>query len=295
MNKLRVAILMGGPSAEHEVSWKSGQMVLEYIDKARYDATPIVIGKDGRWPMPVAELKKKFDVAFIAMHGEYGEDGTIQELLEKQGVKFTGSGSVASRLGMNKLEALKRFAKAGLRVPLPPTKFPVVVKPADRGSSVGVSIAKTPLELVVATKLALTQSPNVMFEQFIKGREFTCGVLEVNKKAKALPPTEIIPKSEAFFNFDAKYTAGATREITPPQLPPAKIKALQRAALTAHNAIGASGMSRTDFIMDEGGRIYTLEINTIPGMTKTSLLPQEATAAGITFPELIDAIIRAAL
>lgn len=235
------------------------------------------------------------------MHGEYGEDGTIQKLLESMGIPFTGSNAKASRLGMDKTAAARAFKKAGLNIP--PTvnlgkikTFPIVIKPADRGSSVGVSIVKNHSELEHAIAEAKKYSPNIVAQQFISGREFTCGVLEMNKRPVALPPTEIVVKRGVFFDFDAKYTPNATEEVTPPKnLPATKIKALQHAALKAHKAIHARGISRTDIIMDKTGKIYVLEINTIPGMTETSLVPQEARAYGLTTGELLDNIIQAAL
>lgn len=299
--KLRIVVLMGGPSSEHEVSLKSGAMVVKNLDAKKYAVTAIVIGKDGRWPVAPETLKNDYDLAFIAMHGEYGEDGTIQALLESLGIPFTGSDAKASRLGMDKTAATLAFKKAGLNIP--PTvklaeikKFPIVIKPADRGSSVGVGIVKNHSELEHAIAEAKRYSPNIVAQQFISGREFTCGVLEVNRKSVALPPTEIVVKRGVFFDFDAKYTPNATEEVTPPNnLAAAKVKALQRAALKAHKAIHARGISRTDMIMDKTGKIYVLEINTIPGMTETSLVPQEARAYGLTPAELLDSIVQAAL
>ncbi|MDO8585117.1 MAG: D-alanine--D-alanine ligase [bacterium] len=306
--KLRIAVLMGGPSAEHEVSLKSGAMVVKNLDPQKYVATPMVIGKDGKWPVAPETLKRDYDLAFIAMHGEYGEDGTIQALLESLGVPFTGSDAKASRLGMDKIAAAQAFKNAGLNMPpeMDPSKiktFPVVIKPADRGSSVGVSIVKTAAELPAAIAKAKQCSPNIVAQQFISGREFTCGVLEIapstssgHKKTVALPPTEIVLKGSVFFDFNAKYTPNASEEVTPPRnLPEAKIKAIQRAALTAHRAIHARGVSRTDMIMDANGKIYVLEINTIPGMTETSLVPQEARAFGLPPAELLDNIVQAAM
>lgn len=297
-HKLRIAVLMGGPSAEHEVSLNSGAMVLKNLDQKKYIATPIVIGKNGAWPVK-PETLKRYDLAFIAMHGEYGEDGTVQALLERLGIPFTGSDANASRLGMDKIAAAEAFKKAGLKIPLTINlgrvkKFPIVIKPADRGSSVGVSIVKNHSELERAIANAKKFSLNVVAQQFISGREFTCGVLEMNNEPTALPPTEIVVKRGIFFDFDAKYTQNATEEITPPNnLPQAKIKALKHAALAAHKAIGARGISRTDMIMDKRGKIYVLEINTIPGMTETSLVPQEARALGLSPTKLLDNIIAA--
>lgn len=313
MSKLRIAVLMGGPSAEHDVSMKSGRQVLENLNKEKYQARAVVISKKGSWPMKPTEIKKKFDVVFIAMHGEYGEDGTVQRILDKHKIKYTGSGAKASAQGMDKVIASGIFAKARLKIPkfsllkikngnLVPTnsrqsmfQLPVVVKPTDRGSSAGTAIVKKVQELLPAVQEAAKFSQNIMVQQFVEGREFTCGVIEIKGKLKALPPTEIVPKLRGFFDYYSKYTSGASREITPPRIPSKEIKKIQTLSLKAHRAIKASGVSRTDFIQDESGQLYVLEINTIPGMTATSLLPQEAKAAGIEFPKLLDLIIAAAL
>ncbi len=302
---------MGGPSAEYAISLRTGKMILQNLDRARYRARSIVVSKKGLWPIPFSRLKKEFDLVFIAMHGEYGEDGTVQALLEKYHIPFTGSGSRASRLGMNKIASGKLFERSKLHVPQPATALPLVVKPADRGSSVGVSIVKKISELTPAITKALQSSSSILLQQYIRGREFTCGVLEwkivgTRNQARetsclcrgnllALPPTEIIPKGATFFDFNAKYTAGASKEVTPPRMRAKTINAIQRIALTAHQAIGARGFSRTDMILDKQGRLWVLEINTIPGMTATSLLPQGAKAAGIEFAKLLDVIIDTAL
>lgn len=313
MSKLRIAVLMGGPSAEHDVSMNSGRQVLANLDKEKYQAHAVVISRRGSWPIKPAKIKKKYDVALIAMHGEYGEDGTIQRILDKYKIKYTGSGAKASAQGMDKVISSAIFTKAGLKVPrfsllkvkkdnLVPTNkrqsmfhIPVVVKPTDRGSSAGTAIVKKIQDLLPAVKEAAKFSQNIMIQQFVEGREFTCGVIEIKGKLKALPPTEIILKLRGFFDYYSKYTSGASREITPPRISSKEIKKIQALALKAHRAIKARGMSRTDFIQDDRGQFYVLEINTIPGMTATSLLPQEAKAAGIEFPKLLDLIISAAL
>ncbi|TSC83211.1 MAG: D-alanine-D-alanine ligase [Parcubacteria group bacterium Gr01-1014_19] len=310
--KIRVAVLMGGPSAEHEVSLNTGKKVLENLDPEKYLGKGIVISKKGKWPTTLKELKNNFDVAFIAMHGEYGEDGTIQKILDKARILYTGSGAKASQIGMDKEASSMIFRKAGLKVPdfsilkirkngfLPlgrqhSFRIPLVVKPADRGSSAGTNLVKKIQELPKAIEEAAKFSPNVMLQQYIEGREFTCGVVEIKGKPKALPPTEIVPKLRGFFDYYSKYTAGASREITPPRIDGKEIKKIQTMSLKAHQAIKASGMSRSDFMQDEKGNYWILEINTIPGMTATSLLPQEAKVAGIEFPKLLDLIIANAL
>ena len=304
-NKIRVAVLMGGPSAEHDISLKTGKMVLENLDKEKYSAKSVKISKTAKWQILPAKIKKDFDLAFIAMHGEYGEDGTVQKILDKNKIPYIGSGVKASALGMDKAKSSLLFKKAGLYVaPFDlihvgknfknfklSVDLPVVVKPNDRGSSVGISIVEKFTDLVNAIAKAAEFSPNVMIQKYIKGREFTCGVLDISGKTKPFLPTEIIPRSSRFFDYKAKYIIGGSQEITPPRLPQKDIKRIQQIAVRAHRAIGARGFSRTDAIMDEKNKFYVLEINTIPGMTETSLLPQAAKAGGISFAKLLDLII----
>ena len=306
---IRVAVLMGGPSAEHEVSLKSGKMVLQYLDSQKYDACPVIIDKKGKWPMSKKDFKERFDVAFIAMHGEYGEDGEVQKILEKMGVKYTGSDVIASKLGMDKEKSYKIFVKKGLKVAKFVTNLkkinqiglPLVIKPVNRGSSVGVSLVNAYQDISPAIKNALKYSTKIMAQQYIKGREMTCGVIDYGKNTIALLPTEIIPKTSSFFDYNAKYKVGASKEITPPRLPHKQIVNIQKTAIKAHKAIGAKGLSRTDFILAgpangrAGKKLYVLEINTLPGMTETSLLPQAAKAVGISFKELLEIIISSAL
>ncbi|MDP3947639.1 MAG: D-alanine--D-alanine ligase [bacterium] len=315
--KIRVAVLMGGPSSEYDVSLETGKMVLSSLDREKYEAFPITVARER--DATIGLQKDKTDVVFIAMHGEYGEDGTVQALLKALGVPYTGSGVLASALGMNKPLSSRLLRDCGLTVPdfvtvgrhefssaservvadaVRKLGLPLVTKPVDRGSSVGVSIVRDEQSLAPGLEAALCLSREAMVQRYIKGREVTCSVLE-NETAPegifALPPTEIIPKGRAFFDYHAKYTAGASEEITPPRLPAATVRRVQDIALKTHTIVGCSGMSRTDMIIGEDGAIYVLELNTIPGMTPTSLLPQAAQAAGIPFPELLDRIIFVAL
>lgn len=309
--KIRVAVFMGGPSAEHAVSLMSGKKIVESLDVKKYVAFPFVISTEGKWPMSVAELKQKCDVALIAaMHGEYGEDGTLQEELKKADIPFTGSGVLASKRGMDKVVSDKIFRRARLLTPQfvehrkrqtiirairSPFGYPVVVKPSDRGSSVGTTVVREAEDLAPALELAFQYSDRVLIQEFIAGREMTCGVLEIDGREKVLPITEIVPKRAEFFDYDAKYTAGASEEVTPANVPFKITKKIQQAALTAHKAIGCSGYSRSDFIFTPKNELYILEINTLPGMTQTSLLPQAAAAANISFPQLLDLLIAATL
>lgn len=340
--KLNVFVLMGGPSAEHDVSLKSGVMVLKNLNPKKFNATPSLITKSGKWARPelaqntTTQTRSKTSslqvptntIAFIAMHGTYGEDGTVQGLLEIANIPYTGSGVTASALAMDKTLSAKIFQNKGVGVPefisfdkvewrenkiqlianIKKIGLPLVIKPSDLGSSVGVTIIKKNDELLKAVRLAFKYSARIMAQKYINGRELTCGVIDSGSPGTeiALKPTEIIPKKSAFFDYSAKYTPGASEEITPPNLPNALIKKIQQTALLCHRALGCSGMSRTDMILvtssDKNNKakklkheLYVLEVNTIPGMTETSLLPQGAKASGITFPQLLERIINAAM
>ena len=329
MSKLNIAILMGGPSQEYEVSLKTGKMILNALDKEKYNVTPVVIGKDGKWLLPqqenplpggrVLEDMKSggLDLAFIAMHGTYGEDGTIQGFLEAANVPYTGSGILASALAMDKIKSSEIFSFHKIEIPdflsfsfkdwkkdaekiLADVQehigFPCIIKPACCGSSFGISLVKEKNYLKEAMESAFSCSEKILAQKFIVGHEVTCAILDEGGDTEpvALPPTQIIPKAASFFDFGAKYAVSATEEVTPPRLPKEIIKRIQEIALSAHGILGCSGMSRTDMIVTDG-EIYVLETNTIPGMTETSLYPQAAKAVGIAFGELLDKIIKSGL
>lgn len=307
--KIRVALLLGGPSAEHDVSLASGKVVGAHLGLGQYEVTPVLISKSGDWPLPPEQLTKLFDVAFIAMHGEYGEDGTVQEVLANLELPYTGSDTMASSLAMNKILADRVFRAHGLKTPnsvvvdrpdaymldMATVSLPVVVKPADRGSSVGISLVREAHKIGPALERALALSHRALITEFISGRELTCSVIDDGLgDAFALPVTEIVPRAGGLFDYTAKYAKGASEEITPARLTSAETGMVQGAALRAHKAIGASGFSRTDMILGDDGHLYILEINTIPGMTETSLLPQAAIAHGMTLTELFERLIEAA-
>ncbi|HEX4103943.1 MAG TPA: D-alanine--D-alanine ligase [Candidatus Paceibacterota bacterium] len=313
--KLKILVLAGGPSSEHEVSLRTAQMVLKNLDPQKYRASLAVIKKDKKWhfhpggkPMHIGDAMKRlnpsrFDFVFIAMHGPFGEDGRMQAILEWAGLPYAGSGVVSSAMAMDKGVSNILYKTNGLRVPRYVVlrrganvkglkiALPVVVKPVNGGSSVGVSIVKAKKELGKALNVAFKEGDRVMLQGYIKGRELTCGVLEDEEGTPfALPPTEIIPKTSSFFDYRAKYKVGGSLEITPARLAEPKLKELQQLALKAHTTLGCRGMSRSDFIL-RGNKFYILETNTIPGMTETSLLPQAAKVAGIDFPSLLDLMI----
>jgi D-alanine-D-alanine ligase len=349
--RLRVAVLLGGPSPERDVSLASGLQVIQAIDPDRYDALPYEITREGKF-LPRPDLLRlagpggasalpqvgqvpaavestalapyriedavgdgTVDVAFIALHGPYGEDGTIQGLLELLGIPYTGSRVLASALAMDKLRSRQVGTTAGLPFPASVVvdggawpgnrakvrsqvakelKFPCVVKPNAQGSSIGVTIVRRADALVPAIEEALQYGEVVLVEEYLRGTELTCAILEDPKTGipAALPLVEIVPRRD-FFDYQAKYM-GASEEIVPARVPAALARQAQQLAVRAHRALGCEGMSRVDMFAS-GKKIVLLEVNTIPGLTPGSLLPKAAAAAGIDFPELVNRIIGNAL
>lgn len=308
MKKKKVIVLMGGKTPEYEVSLSTGREVVKNLDKKKYQVLPIIIPKRGAgWEKFISQIKtKKPDVVFIAMHGPFGEDGTVQGLLELTGIPYTGAGVLASAIGMDKPMFRKVMAQAKILSPQylvlekkdSPSfvwqkfKLPVVVKPTNQGSSVGVSIVRKKNKLTSALKKAFAYGPRVMIEEFIEGTEVSCGVLD-NESPKALPVIEIVPKKE-FFDYEAKYQADKCEEIVPARILPELTKKVQKLAVKVFQAIDCRGFGRIDMIIKQG-KPYVLEINTIPGLTPNSLLPKEAKAAGISYPQLLDRLIKLAL
>ena len=302
-SKLKIALLYGGTSNERGVSLKTGAQILKNLDRQKY-AVKTYDTKTELKKLFTDTLAKKIDLCFLALHGQGGEDGTIQGLLDLLGVPYTGSSALSSAVCMDKITTkliLKNFPvpmakdfvlQTGERVSPAITKkikFPIVVKPSISGSSVGISIVKNFSELQKAVKEAFKHSPAVLLEECINGLEITAPVLGY----KPLPLIEILPKTQ-FFDYQAKYEKGMSEEIVPARISPALTKKIQALALLIHEALGCSGLTRSDFIL-RGETPYFLEINTIPGMTETSLCPQSAKVAGISFPKLLDKIIQYSL
>ena len=349
--KINVAVLMGGRTAEHEVSLETGRVIVNALDKSKYNVKPIIITKKGQWLLPggyirqldsgeknfeAADIQKpdivplstgmaldrateeKVDVVFIAMHGPLGEDGTVQGLLELVDIPYTGSGVLASSLAMNKAMSRRIFQHAGLNVPqsllftiwdwnrepsaviskvIAEIGLPCVLKPEELGSSVGISIAKTESEFRDGLRDVFRYSNEVLIEEFLDGSEVTCAVLGAPCGEEPIPlvPTQIVPVTSEFFDYEAKYTPGATEEITPPRdMDDELLREIQKTAVYAHKLLKCGGMSRTDMIVKDGV-VYVLELNTIPGMTEVSLYPQAAKAAGIDFPDLLSRLIQMAM
>ena len=303
MTGKHVAVLCGGDSREREVSLRSGKAVYDALGDAGFDAELIDLKT-----LDEAENLSDFDGAFIAMHGDWGEDGQLQAKLEAMHIPYTGSGPHASSLAMDKWKACEVFTRSGITMPegmLLPASFDdivsrlgrsVVVKPCSGGSTVGVTIITdlTPEKLDEAVQVAKgSYDSDVMIEKYIAGRELTCAVWERNGKAQALPVIEIAPHS-GYYDYTNKYTSGATEYIVPAKIDPEIFAHVQDMAVKAHESLGCSGYSRADFRLSPEGRAYILEVNTAPGMTATSLVPKAAKAIGVSMSEFVGEIMRSA-
>jgi D-alanine-D-alanine ligase len=293
----RIGVLMGGPSSEREISFKSGKAVYEALKALGLDVIEIDIKTDSVKENTLLLKKQKIDCAFIALHGAFGEDGRIQHILESLNIPYTGSGEKASRLAMDKVSSRRIFERSGLAVPrykvlnksIYGNNFklcaclglPLVIKPATSGSSIGLSIIENRNDFERAARLAFKFDDRIIAEEYVRGRELTVGILN----ERALPVIEIAPKKR-FFDFEAKYKSGMTDYIVPAKLKEAVATKTKSAALSAHKLLGCFGCSRVDIILSGKGVPYVLEVNTIPGLTSTSLLPKAAKASGIDFGEL---------
>lgn len=302
VTKKKIGVLMGGLSSEREVSLASGNAILKALREKGYDAVAVDVGRDAG-----EQLRKSgVEVAFNGLHGKFGEDGAIQGLLEIMGIPYTGSGILASAMGMNKIISKTVFKAYGLQVgpfmivaagdknALTTAQmelgFPLVVKPSSEGSSVGVSVVNMADELAPAVKLALQYDREVLIERYIRGMEVQVGILG----ARALGAIEIVPK-DVFYSYKAKYEQGMSEHFFPARIPEEVYKRTLDAGLAAHRALDCRGYSRVDFIIDAAGDPYILEVNTLPGMTATSLLPDIARGVGMSFPDLVEEILRLAL
>ncbi|PIX85785.1 MAG: D-alanine--D-alanine ligase [Nitrospirae bacterium CG_4_10_14_3_um_filter_53_41] len=294
---MKIGVLMGGLSSEREISLRSGKAVFEALKRKGYDAVCIDPAPD----LGLILQRRKVDAAFICLHGTPGEDGTVQGLLEFMGIPYTGSGVLASAAAMDKIVTKKLLIyhaiptpdfsvnehgrTTGKRIALP-----VIVKPATQGSTIGVSRVSVKKDLEKAIRIARRFGPKVLIEKFIQGRELTVGILN----DLPLPVVEIRPMS-GFYDFKSKYTPGRTEYRVPAPLLRRVSKRVQELALSAHRALGCNGASRVDFMLADGDDPYVLEVNTIPGMTETSLLPKAAREAGISFDDLVERILTAAV
>jgi D-alanine-D-alanine ligase len=302
MKKAKVAVVMGGSSAEREISIQTGSGVMRALGSLGYEAQSL--DYDARFIDAIREIAP--DVVFNALHGPGGEDGHVQALLEYLGIPYTGSGVEASAIAMDKHITKKLLAAEGLptaawdlfdlsggTLPLLPGSLdlPLVIKPRFEGSSQGVNIVKTHEQWTNAMLAAAKGYSQIMAEEFIEGREYTVGILG----EEALPVIEIIPNTDDFYTFDAKYAPGGSTHIVPAKVDEDLAARLQMLALSTHRLLGLRDYSRTDFIVSKEGRPQILEVNTLPGLTQTSLIPDACSALGISYEALVDRLITYAL
>lgn len=308
--KLRVAVLYGGRSGEHEVSLRSAESIMAAMDPGKYEIVRLFITKEGTWePRPILPepgANPGIDVVFPVLHGTFGEDGTVQGLLELAGLPYVGPGVLASSVAMDK-DVMKRLCRdAGLPVVEcavlwrgqldfeNPFGYPVFVKPANLGSSVGISKATSADELKTAIALAAEYDRKVIVERGIIGREFECSVLG-NENPCASLPCEVLP-SRDFYDYEDKYLLNKAETMVPANLPAEMTAEIRRLAVACYQAVECEGMSRVDFLLESAtGRLYINEINTIPGFTSISMYPKMWEATGVPYSELIDRLIALAL
>jgi len=330
---IKVGVIRGGISSEYEVSLKTGGNVLSHLrnDKLnkRYKPIDILIDKNGTWhingrPTTIYDIARSVDVVFNALHGDFGEDGQIQQILDENGILYTGSNAFSSIVGYNKILSKEKFLSLGIKTPnhlvvpmyknevdLPIESYskkiakeihnkispPWIIKPISGGSSVGMQVCRTYPELIKSFIKGINIDTNVLVEELIEGKEATVGVISNfrNKKVYVLPSIEIrIPKNKNFFDYEAKYT-GISKEICPGNFSIKEKNELERLAETIHTGLNLEHYSRSDFMIHPKKGIYTLEVNTLPGLTSESLIPKMLEAIGSDVSELIDHILKLAL
>ncbi len=301
MQSRKIGVLLGGLSSEREVSLRTGEAVLAALQARGHDAIPIYVDRD----IDVALRQERIDVAFIALHGRWGEDGCVQGMLETLGIPYTGSDVLSSALAMHKGKAKELFRLHNLPTPAYYTLteadavdlegvhgdfgFPCVVKPIREGSSVGVTVCASIEELAPAVDKALCFDDEVLVERFIIGKEVSVAIVD----GRAIGAVEIAPRA-GFYDYSNKYTKGATEYFVPPRLSPERYRGVLAQALRAHTALGCRGATRVDMMVSDSGNEFILEVNTVPGLTPTSLLPKIADAAGISFGELCELMLAGA-
>ncbi|HET6449231.1 MAG TPA: D-alanine--D-alanine ligase [Conexibacter sp.] len=304
-----VAVLQGGRSLERQVSLKSGARVEDALQRLGHSAVAIDVGSD-----LVARLTDLSpDTAFVALHGRDGEDGTIQELLEVLGLAYTGSGVAACIRCWDKVLTKHLLRGAGIPTPdfhafsetafrelgaaqaLPAIEaqlsFPLVVKPAAQGSALGIKFARTAADVPAAIVSAFSYDRKVLLERYVAGRDLAVSIVEQDGVPRALPVVEAVPEGRDFYDFEARYEIGRTRFVCPAELPAGVAERTQELAVEAYRALGCAGFARVDLMLREDGELFVLEANSVPGLTETSLLPQAADAAGISFDALVERIL----
>jgi D-alanine-D-alanine ligase len=310
----RVAVLKGGRSLERQVSLKSGARVQDALERLGHEVIAVDVGANFVDQLAAAAP----EVAFVALHGRDGEDGTVQELLEVMGIPYTGSGVSACMRASDKVLAKHAMRDHGVPTPdfysfnetafkelgagqaLPAIEerleFPIVVKPAGQGSALGIKFARTPQDVPAALVAAFSYDRKVLLERHVTGRDLAVSIVEQDGEPQALPIVEAVPEQEDFYDFESRYEIGRTRFECPASLDPEAAARTQSIALEVYGLLGCSGFARIDLMLETAsGELFVLEANSIPGLTETSLLPQAAEAAGIGFDQLIDRILRAAV
>jgi D-alanine-D-alanine ligase len=313
LSSKRVAVLKGGPSLERQVSLRSAARVEDALESLGHEVVPIDVGGD-----LVERLRKSgAEVAFVALHGRGGEDGTVQEILEIVGMPYTGSGVAACIRSMDKVLTKHLLVEQRLPTPdffafnetafrefgaaeaLPAIEerlgFPIVVKPAAQGSALGIKFARTPKDVPEALIAAFSYDEKVLLERYIGGRELAVGLLEHEGDVQALPIVEALPKDEYFFDFESRYEIGKTEYVCPAELPGEVTEEAQELAIATYRLLGCYGFARIDMILSKEGELQVLEAQVIPGLTETSLLPQAGEAAGISFEQLVERLVQLAL
>ncbi|HWF36249.1 MAG TPA: D-alanine--D-alanine ligase [Solirubrobacteraceae bacterium] len=308
-----MAVLKGGRSLERQVSLRSGGRVEEALARLGHEVISIDVGAD----LVERLMSDRPDVTFIALHGRDGEDGTVQELLEVMGIPYTGSGVSACIRAADKVLAKHAmrdhdiptpdfyafnetaFRELGAALALPAIeerlRFPIVVKPAGQGSALGIKFARTPADVPTALVAAFSYDRKVLLERHVAGRDLAVSILDEDGSPRALPIVEAVPHEEDFYDFEARYVIGRTTFLCPAQLPAPVAERAASLATEVYELIGCTGFARVDIMLEEGSdELYVLELNTIPGLTETSLLPQAADAAGIGFDELVRRILERA-
>ncbi len=309
-----VAILYGGPSDEHEVSILSAKNVLENIDRSLFNVIEVYITKDLTFQIDwvnysedgcmIELLKRKVEVVFPLLHGAYGEDGLLQKKLEERKIAFVGSSSRVSAVTINKKKTNEILEEEGFLIPKSylvhkeryshECSYPVIVKPVDQGSSLGLFKFNHEEEYHDSLQKIFKDREHMLVQEFVEGREFTCGVIENHNEIISFVPTEVVVTQGDMFDYVAKYTVGGCKEITPADIDETLTKRIQETSKRCHSVLGCKSVSRTDMIL-KGDDLFVLEINTMPGMTKTSFIPAQAEASGYTVSSLISLLIQSAL
>lgn len=313
MTKIKkVAIIYRGPSNEHDVSIKSAKNILENINKNKYQVFEIFIDKKNRFFIQNSLSKKTFNekeiISFLkkeniykvfpVLHGKYGEDGKLQKVFEKNKINFVGSGSQSSANAIDKNKSNKIYLKNNILIPKSKIiseknlkhnlNYPIIVKPIDEGSSFGLFKFEDEKEFLKSKRNIFKNYKKMLLQEYVSGREFTCGIINLKNKITVLVPSEVILTKTKTFDYEAKYTKGAVKEITPAKIDKKLTKQIQNIAKKCHQILNCKDISRTDIILNDGdNKLYVLETNTLPGMTKTSFIPEQVKASGIDMEKLI--------